>query len=150
MTSDAAQTDLEQFAKLTDLKRKLEHQLNDIRAQINSSPDDGQPSLQERVTAHFLNHGIQSINLNSSTVYLTHNLSVRAKASNYPALAREIQQAGLDHLVSVNHSSLRSWCKEAMTDAETGAWELQTDKLPESIRGHLDVREYHSVNCRKS
>jgi hypothetical protein len=139
-----------QYAELMERKRQLDAELRDVKAELEI--------VEGQVEEYLVGEGMQSVKLASGqVVYLTKNIFASAKEGDKLALVEGLEAAGFKDLVTVNHNTFKSFCKEqidmykaAHPEAATLPIEELVIALPEQLREHVQLGEKTSVRMRKA
>lgn len=134
---------LDQFIELTKVKRDLEKQLKDINGQLAKA--------EAEVICEWQENGTEQTRKNGMTVFIKRELSIKAKDGDTLAVVGQlIPDPNLRFLLGVNHMRLRSQLKEWCFNDEIGEIEPDINKLPEALRGVVEITEYSRLNARAS
>ncbi len=98
-------------------------------------------AIESRVAEQFALNGVNSMNVNGSTIYRHTEKYANAKKEHRSELVDWARENELDDMIVLQPSSFKSWCKEQLQDA---------GGLPAEIAEMVDVFEKSSVRVRKS
>ena len=124
------------YAELAQRKRALEHELREVRAQMNTT--------QEPLLDHLAEQGVRSIKLDDgSSVYIHRAVYVGAKDTDYDRACTAFADAGLGEFVlrRFNTNTVSAWYREATAEGSS---------IPRALEDVLDVNERITLRVRSS
>ncbi len=141
---------LTEYARLMELKKAKTAELNELKATLATA--------EAGVEEFLVQSGLQSLKLASGqVVYLNKAFYASAKDGNTQGLVVALEDAGFKDLVTVNHNTFKSFCKEQIEDYKAVHPEAailpieELEKaLPQSLHGKVVLSEKVSVRMRKS
>lgn len=126
---------------LTEQKRDLEARLADIAAE--------RTPLIESIAADFRASGTQSIKRDGWNVHLKRDLSV--KVLDRAALAQRLaNDPDYSWLLSVQSQRFESFLRERLQRDDLKTWEIDQNRVPETMRDLVALDEYHTVGVRRA
>lgn len=126
---------------LTERKRELEAELSEVNA------DRG--PLLESIAADFRADGTQSIKRDGWNIHLKRDLSV--KVLDRAALAQRLaNDPDYSWLLSVQSQRFESFIRERLHRDDLKTWEIDQNRVPETMRDLVALDEYHTVGVRRA
>lgn len=126
---------------LTERKRELEAELSEVNA------DRG--PLLESVANDFRADGTQSIKRDGWNIHLKRDLSV--KVLDRAALAQRLaNDPDYSWLLSVQPQRFESFLRERLHRDDLKTWEIDQNRVPETMRDLVALDEYHTVGVRRA
>jgi hypothetical protein len=127
---------IEAFAEVTMLKRKLQSELRDVETQLRS--------LEERVLNDMIEAGVQNIKVADTTVYVTEQVRAKLRGEFERGQAVDgLERAGLGDLLRVdfNLNTVSAWCREVLDSGSP---------LPPEFEAYFNVERGPALRVRKS
>ena len=131
---------VDRFVELQRRKRELETELKPIKDEL--------AKLEETVADRFAEQGTEQIKRNGATVYLSRDVTLKAKEGT-DAAVRALIDSHPD-MLGLGHQKLKALVKESCYDAELDTWEIDPRKLPAEIAKAFEVGEISKARCRFS
>ena len=132
---------LYKYITLTLKKRALQDEQNKLAKEIES--------LDRQITKNWNDSGTQSVKRNGYTVYMSRDVSAKARGGDTGEVVDALRKARLGELIGLNHPRIKSWLKERLYNKHTDEWEVNTDKLPPSFNAVVEVSEFFKLGMRK-
>lgn len=135
---------LREYVALSARKAALKAELDDIQRQLSE--------LEPQLIEAFADEGVQNINVDGHTVYLSAQLWASPVDGDYERACDALIAAGLGEFVGrrFNTNTLSAWIREYVRD-ETGNYpdDIQT-ALPQAFNGAIEARKDWSLRVRKA
>ena len=125
---------LAKFVELTAERKSLEAKAKDIKANIDA--------LERQLKEQFIQAGVQSINVDSSTVYLHRQIWARPANGDFRTACRSLRALGLKDFVEprFNVQALSAYYRDL---------EQAGEAFP-NTHGHIEINEVIGIRARKS
>jgi hypothetical protein len=117
------------------------HELDGLLGKLNNQVNALKQLFNDQLTEQFALLGVQSMNVNGSTVYKNVERYANAKPECRRQLVEWARENGLDDMVVVQPQRFKSWCRELLEGEDGG--------LPAAIADMVEVFEKPSLRIRR-
>ena len=128
---------VQMFLNLTERQKALEEEVEAVKREKGA--------LERELIDEFARDGIQSLNVNGSTVYLYHKTTARAKDNDKERLIKALLQAGLEQYVDstprYNTQSVEAYIREHIEGGQ---------ELPALLAAAVEVTDLFFIRSRKA
>ena len=134
---------------LSNAKRYIElyRRKKDLEREVAAVKDE-LAAIGDGVAEMFIQEGLQNINLDGSTLYVSRDLHIGVKADHRTDAVLAAEVAGHLDLIALQPAKLTAFVRELLADAvERGETDFE-NYLPPWMHGMLHIHLAHRLNCR--
>ena len=124
----------QQYVRAVLEKRRIEAQLREANQKVAEAEFKAKALMEAE--------GIEAVTVDGYTVFPSRQISV--KVLDHDALLDRVPAELVRR--TVHHQQLQGYLREVLTDDVADRWEA--DRLPDSLRGIVEVSEFSRLNCR--